>query len=280
MKLNLSYRYLSIQYLSVLLFVGTQASAEPLCDLSPALIEGTQKSSNVEGHTIEYQLQTRLTFTGHSNSQLYDIQEVTVVYLPNISTLMKRIAVDRADALSADECGSIISLSKTDVSTEAKNLLAWYNFSVEHWACIVGVRGLLAQGNIAMKLMLSPEIYSNQLRFQPNVTSTNNIDYNGPPVWSDMEATINREMQDQADTTLNGLRDTLRSTLRRIEQAQNDKGQSGDNEGLYTPNLTSARFLRADNNRIALQIVREAQAREGTSCALRKIIQAELTRSN
>jgi hypothetical protein len=258
----------------IILIISLDASVSTsnaaMCDLSPLVLPERTIPIALKAKPVNVFIKGRLNFQA-SQDNTYAILEETTATIPAARKAIENVIKDEVGALPNDPCGAQASLGSVEAGVTNNNLLVQVPLNGEQWGCVIGVKGQIASGTLLFKIIFAPRIVDSKLVLMPAVSQTGEISSNIP----DIDATVTEAIKKQTQNATASAVDAVKQAVGRI-QSRLDNMQSNLDDAtapirpIYHPTVKSVQF-RAAGDAILLVQERASEAREGTTCAIRKL---------
>jgi hypothetical protein len=240
-----------------------------MCDLSPLVLPEKSIPISLKSRPVNVLVKGRLDFQS-SQDNIYVILEETTATIPAASQVIENVIKDEVGDLPNDPCGSQASLGTVDAGVTNNNLRVQAPLSAEQWGCAIGVKAQLASGALLFKILFTPQVVASKPVLVPVVSHTGEISSNIP----DIDATFTATIEEQIRAATASAIDTVQRAVGRIQSRLDSMQSSLDDasasiQPLYHPSVKSIQF-RAVGDAILLVQQRTSEAREGTTCAIKK----------
>jgi hypothetical protein len=124
------------------------------CDLAPLSLPEKNLPVKLGSQMESVRVGVQLSFT--PTASIYTITERASARVAKAS--VAKYVEREVGNLPNDQCGSVAKISKNDVTASSGNLVSTIAVAAEQWGCLIGVRGLIAQGTIEFKTTFRPTI--------------------------------------------------------------------------------------------------------------------------
>ncbi|RWQ04065.1 hypothetical protein [Mesorhizobium sp.] len=261
------YRLLgTLLSVSLLLDAGI-ARATPPCDLADLQLPEKDGEANVQGKGIEFKYGAKLIFDPTADETVM-INEVSYGVLQNASQVIRKYITESAE-IPNDACDATVVVGQIAVYARDKKLLVEVPLHVEIWQCIIGMRALLAEGQIAFTVTYDVTLARSKPSFSSSVVQEGGIETTVPNIDPQITAAIEEQLS--AGTTT--LSDQVRKSLARIEEELNaldGEYVATEAQSLYRPKIEEIWFEQMPLGPALIQ-KRVAEVREGTTCTIRRL---------
>jgi hypothetical protein len=240
------------------------------CDLSELVFPEKRLNISLRQHTIPVHVGGQLVFAPLQGS-VFSIAETMYGKVITASGVIARIISSEAGPLPNEECGTRATLGSVEISTVSGSLVIAVPLLAEQWGCLIGIKAQLAQGTLRFKAVLAPKMDNSRVSFVSSVTHAGELESNIPQFDPGLTESINQALRDGTGRAA----DTVAAAIGRM-QRQLDALQSEIDDPtkgitpIYHPRLQSI-ALTQEGGTLVLTQRRLAEAREGTSCAIRRL---------
>ena len=259
---------LSLSLLAALSLLAPAMSAT--CDLGSETLPEKKLPVQLDGALIDVRIGGHLEFKSEEGN-LYTITEITYGKLDRAKTVISRLILDEVGALPNEECGTRATLGDIGLSVSAGNLIISIPLNGEQWDTFIGICGLLASGTLSFEALFTPEIVEFKLVLHPNITHTGELQSTVPAIDDSITQMIDTRLEEatsNATGVVNGAVEKLRGKLDAIQSNVDDPLEAA--KAVYHPEVKYIGFS-LENGTLTLTQKRQAQAREGTTCAIRRL---------
>jgi hypothetical protein len=248
----------------------TQAA---LCDLSPLSLPEKSVPIDLGATKLTAQVYALITFT--QSGSIYTIRETLGGRVDRAASQVDKYIRDQIGLLPNDQCGSVATIPRTDTRAEQGNLVIVANVAAEQWGCIIGVKALLANGQLSYTTTFHPSITDGRVKIDSTVLPSGDLRSTVPDFDPDVSATINKRLRDASQSMLTRVSNSVQQIHTRIDDGLKNLVDLSDTLApLYVPKLVSINFAQSRDD-ISLARVRQAQSREGGACKLREVFSSK-----
>jgi hypothetical protein len=244
--------------------VGAQPTSAQLCDLSSVTLPDKSIQLNMDDVNWPAVASGRLDFA--KKDDLYSVTETISATVRNGSSFASKIISKEVAALPNDQCGSIAIIHDSRVIALSGSLQISTPISAQQWGCVIGIRGLLAEGDLNYVITLAPKVLDGKLMFSSDVKPIGDIQTTVPDFDSELTETIKQQLKAASSEMTEDVKSAVAKLQSHLERAVAEAKDPAESlEPLYAPKLASVTF-RQQGTSIALVQVRQALVREGTAC--------------
>lgn len=259
---------------SVFTFGTCLPAASAVCDLQAFSLPERRADLAVGNGQVQAYYGGKFDFDA-TGGGIYKISEVLYGKLPNGKADIEHIVrSDVEQKLPNDECGSQAAITTSDANVIEGILQVTLTIEAKQWGCFAGVKAEIAAGEIGVKLQLKPEIKDNTIAIVASSSHWGDVENNIPDIDSDLTETIENGFAEATNTTIEQLKTTTEEIQHQMDDILKNINDNPDLQGniIYKPVPVEAKFRR-DQEVLYLILNRESEAREGTSCTIKRVVQ-------